>query len=74
MGKMECGIRFIVTYPPFPPEMACELERWHDGPHHSHGFAWGPLDQSQDFQVERMREAENKRRNKVRSWHKLIGR
>lgn len=69
--KTPCGIRFMVQYPPFPPDMACELERYHDGPHLSGGFMWGPVDQSLDFQVTRMREAEEKRRDKTRLWHKL---
>ena len=60
MRKTECGIRFVVDYPPFPTELSCELERYHDGPHQSQGFVWGPLNQSQDFQVQQMRAAENK--------------
>jgi hypothetical protein len=71
MKTTECGIRFAVDYPPFSGEMACELERWHDGPHLSAGFAWGPVDQSQDFQVDQMRKAVEKRRTKTRLWHKL---
>jgi hypothetical protein len=72
MAKIECGIRFMVSYPPFPPEMSCELERYHEGPHLSTGFAWGPVDQSHDFQVDRMRKSEAARKDKVRGWHKLL--
>ena len=68
-----CGVRFEVYYPPFPSQMTCELERWHEGPHQFLGFAWGPLDQTQDFQVQRMREPAKKRQEKVRGWYKLKG-
>jgi len=69
MKTIECGIRFAVQYPPFPPELTCELERYHDGPHVAQGFAWGPLDQSKDFQVQMMREAYDERADRVRGWH-----
>lgn len=74
----ECGVGFKVYYPPFPEELVCGLERWHDGPHEAMGvdFVWGPRDQSLDFQVVRMREAEEKvarrRRGSARLWQMLM--